>query len=128
MPSSPLIRTASYQESLRSPKRFAAMAGLALTLALAAMPAAADIETGADRATPAPSATRVGEGGSAGSLDGDVRARCWQHGSEILDVTDFASAALPPELREQAVSLKASGRTAVLLPFADTFCLLTISP
>ncbi len=94
------------------------------------MPARAEIETGPDRATPAPSPTRVGDGvtGTAGALAGDVRARCWQHGNEILDVTDFASAAVPPELRAQAVSLRASGRTAVLLPFADTFCLLTISP
>lgn len=126
--SASLLCRPPYQESRWRPKRFAAAASLALVLALGAFPAAAEIETGADRPTPSPSPTRVGDGGSAGSLAGDVRARCWQHGSQIFDVADFASAAVPPELREQAVSLKASGRTAVLLPFADTFCLLTVSP
>lgn len=67
-------------------------------------------------------------GGFADTLEGTVRARCWQQGREILSEVDFASAAIPPGLREQAISLKGSGRTAVLLPFADTFCLLTVSP
>lgn len=95
-----------------------------MALALAATPALAEIATGGERvATGSPVAT-----GLTGSLEGTVRARCWQQGQEILSEADFASAAIPPELREQAISLKGSGRTAVLLPFADTFCLLTVSP
>ena len=101
------------------------LACLAFALTLGAGPALAEITTGGTQA--AVGSRVVGATGTA-SLEGDVRARCWQQGREILSEADFASAAIPPEMRAQAISLKGSGRTAVLLPFADTFCLLTVSP
>lgn len=90
----------------------------------------AEISTGGER-PPAQSQnqnqgqtpTRVGR-----ELAGDVRARCWQEGQEILSEADFANAAIPPGLREQAINLGGSGRQAVLVPFGDTFCLLTVRP
>jgi hypothetical protein len=102
-----------------------ALACLAFALMLGAGPALAEITTGGTQ--PAVGSRAVGGTGTA-SLKGDVRARCWQQGREILSEANFATAAIPPGLREQAISLDGSGRTAVLLPFADTFCLLTVSP
>jgi hypothetical protein len=110
---------AVYQESRRRPTR--ATAGwLVLALLLAATPAAAEITASGER--PAAGEQRVG------SLEGDVRVRCWQEGREIVSEAAFASATIPPELRERGIRLDGGGRTAVLLPLADTFCLLTISP
>jgi hypothetical protein len=102
------------------------LACLAFALTLGAGPALAEITTGGTQ--PAVGSRAAGGTGTAASLKGDVRARCWQQGREILSETNFATAAIPPGLREQAISLDGSGRTAVLLPFADTFCLLTVSP
>jgi hypothetical protein len=104
------------------------LACLAFALTLGAGPAMAEITTGGTQ--PAVGSRVVGSTGTtiATSLEGDVRARCWQQGREILSEANFATAAIPPGLREQAISLDGRGRTAVLLPFADTFCLLTVSP
>jgi hypothetical protein len=101
------------------------LACLALAVTLGAGPALAEITSGGTQA--AVGSRVVGATGTA-SLEGDVRARCWQQGREILSEANFATAAIPPGLREQAISLDGRGRKAVLLPFADTFCLLTVSP
>jgi hypothetical protein len=121
-PSASFTDPASYQQCRPRPRRLA-MALLGLVLALAGGELRAEITAGNGRTVGGPSA-----GAGIGSLDGEVRARCWQHGNEIVDVGAFAAAAIPPELRQQAISLEGAGRTAVLLPFADTFCLLTVNP
>jgi hypothetical protein len=95
-----------------------------LALLLVAGPAAAEITSGGERPrdqgqTP----TAVGN-----ELAGDVRTRCWQEGREILAEADFANASIPPGLRELSINLAGDTRRAVLLPFGDTFCLLTVSP
>ena len=95
-----------------------------LALSLVAFPAVAEITSGGERPreqgqTP----TRVGS-----ELAGEVGTRCWQQGREILAESDFATASIPPGLREQAINLASNGRQAVLLPFGDTFCLLTVRP
>ncbi len=109
--------------------RFAAFC---FALGLSAAPAMGEITPGGER----PQAASRGQSASQGQtptrvgseLSGDVRARCWQQGREILSETDFANAAIPPALREQAINLAGSGRQALLLPFGDTFCLLTVRP
>jgi hypothetical protein len=111
--------TPVYQQSPRQPIR-STLGWLGLALLVAAMPAAAEITASGERQ---PVASRT-----ATSLEGNVRARCWQEGREIVSEADFARAAVPPELRERGIRLEGGGRTAVLLPLADTFCLLTISP
>jgi hypothetical protein len=122
---------AVYQQSPNWPKRCAALGvALALVCGLASLPALAEISTGGERQlaqsqsqgqgqTP----TRVGS-----ELAGDVRARCWQEGREILSEADFTTAAIAPGLREQAINLGGGGRQAVLVPLGDTFCLLTVRP
>lgn len=112
---------AVYQETTRRPIRSAA---LCLALVLVAVPAAAEITAGGERPrdqgqTP----TRVGH-----ELAGEVATRCWQQGREILAETGFATASIPPALREQAINLAGNSRHAVLVPFGDTFCLLTTHP
>lgn len=99
-------------------------AAVCLALVLVAVPAVAEITPGGERPrdqgqTP----TRVGN-----ELAGEVGTRCWQQGREILAETDFAEASIPPALREQTINLAGNGRRAVLVPFGDTFCLLTVRP
>ena len=99
---------------------------LCFALVLGAAPAMAEISTAGERplaASQGQTPTRVG-----GELAGAVLARCWQEGREILSEADFATASVPPGLREQAINLGGGGRKAVLLPLGDTFCLLTIRP
>ena len=90
----------------------------------------AEISTGGER--PLAQSQGPGQGQTparvGSELAGDVRARCWQAGREILSEAEFVGAAIPPGLREQAINLGGSGRQAVLLPFGDTFCLLTVRP
>ncbi len=103
--------------------RFAA---LGLALGALAGPAAAEIAPGGERpAGPSQgqAPTRVGA-----ELEGEVGARCWQEGREIVSENAFATAAIPPGLREQAINLRGRDRSAVLLPLGQTFCLLTVSP
>jgi uncharacterized protein (DUF1501 family) len=121
MPSWLFDQRLSYQKGTARPMLFT-LGWLACTLAFGAGPVAAEITS---------SGSRVGGGVASSattSLEGDVRARCWQQGREILSEADFATAAIPPALREQAISLRGRSRTVVLLPFADSFCLLTVSP
>lgn len=96
-----------------------------LVLALLAFPATAEITSGSERPrdrgqTPA----RV----VGNELTGTIGTRCWQEGREILAEADFATASIPPGLREQAINLAGQDRQAVLLPLGDTFCLLTVRP
>ena len=108
--------------------------GLVLLLGLASLPAMAEISTGGER--PLAPSHNAGQSSGQGQmptrvgaeLAGEVRARCWQEGREILSEADFATASIPPGLREQTINLEASGRQALLLPLGDTFCLLTARP
>lgn len=95
---------------------------LACSLALGAGAATAEITNSGSRVVGGTASSAMG------TLEGDVRARCWQQGREILSEAEFAAATIPPPLREQAISLQGRSRSVVLLPFADTFCLLTVSP
>jgi hypothetical protein len=115
--------SASYQERRPTPTRFAP---IALAICLVTAPAVAEITTGGERprvASQGQSPTVVGA-----ELAGDVRARCWQEGREILAEADFQRGAIPPGLREQAIQLEGRGQRVVLLPFGETFCLLTVRP
>jgi len=99
-------------------------AALCLALVLVAVPAVAEITAGGERPRDQGQApTRVGN-----ELTGEVGTRCWQQGREILAETNFATASIPPALREQAINLGGNSRHAVLVPFGDTFCLLTVHP
>lgn len=95
-----------------------------LALVLLAVPALAEITSaGEGPREQGQTPTRVGN-----ELTGEVGTRCWQQGREILAETGFAAASIPPALREQAINLASDSRHAVLVPFGDTFCLLTIHP
>lgn len=118
---------APYQESRRRPMLVRAAVALlpALLLALAAAPASAELAVNSGGARP------QAAGLTPGALTGSVAARCWQEGQEVLSEGDFASAEIPPGLRERALSLKGAGadaRTTVILPLADALCLLTVRP
>ena len=100
------------------------MAALAIALALASggASALAEVNVGGERA-----------GGAAvrpGALEGRVSARCWQDGLQVLAIDDFAAAEVGQELKELSLGLQGGGgkRSAVIVPLADSLCLLTISP
>ncbi|MEZ5866765.1 MAG: hypothetical protein R3D25_22825 [Geminicoccaceae bacterium] len=100
------------------------MATLAIALALASgsPPALAEVTVGGERA--AASALRPG------ALEGRVSARCWQDGLQVLAIDDFAAAEVGQQLKELSLGLQGGGgkRSAVIVPLADSLCLLTISP
>lgn len=97
-----------------------------LILALAGSPARAELalgaKGGADRT--------AGIGTGLGALEGRVAARCFQQGREVLALDDFAAAEVGTRLRELSLGLQggAGKRSAVIVPLADSLCLLTISP
>ena len=91
-------------------------------LFLLGFPALAEVAVGGGR--DAGAATRPG------ALEGRVAARCWQEGREVLALDDFGAAEVGTKLRELALGLQddAGARRAVIVPLADSLCLLTISP
>lgn len=95
---------------------------VALVLATGGPPASAEVTVGGERA---------GSGvARPGALEGRVSARCWQDGLQVLAIDDFAAAEVGLELKELSLGLQGGGgkRSAVIVPLADSLCLLTISP
>ncbi|HRY26417.1 MAG TPA: hypothetical protein P5558_18760 [Geminicoccaceae bacterium] len=94
----------------------------ALVMSASGAPALAEVTVGGERA---------GSGvARPGALEGRVSARCWQDGLQVLAIDDFAAADVGLELKELSLGLQGGGgkRSAVIVPLADSLCLLTISP
>lgn len=116
---------ADYQETTTWPRHLAAGLALILALGLPAAAAKAELAIGSQRSAAAMAA-------GVGALEGQVSARCWQEGKEILAEGNFTSADIGQDLRAQAVYLQSggsmAGHTAVVLPIANALCLLTVRP
>jgi hypothetical protein len=81
---------------------------------------------------PAAAAVNASEGGvktAPGTVTGtDVRARCWQSGAKVIELTGFAAADLG-RWREEAILLRAgapNGSMVVLVPLGYVVCSIEV--